>query len=162
MSLESSLWEWMRDHDYGFYDLQMTRIENAAVSGVPDVEGFLFIRGSDLCEPVAEQFWMELKVETRPAGKKLKIKVRKLRTKQVAWLHNRARIKGRAWILLRLEGGGRPRSHYLLSGIFARILLEEGMTEDDMDKYSVCAPQASPAEIVKRAVISAARTQAHL
>lgn len=144
MSTETSLWKWLdRGVDFmGAHELQMTRIENAATSGVPDVEGQ---------EAKWQQFWVELKVAARPHDLMEPVKVPHFRAKQVQWCHNRALIGGRAWILLRLEGANRPTTHYLLHGLISREVAAGRLSEPEMARISAVRGDCAPVDIIRAA-----------
>lgn len=141
-SLESSLWSWLERGAKAAFerkDYGMTRIENAATSGVPDVEGCLY----------RTQFWIELKVSKRPrAGNPVDVK--HLRSKQVQWLHNRWLAGGYAWILLRVEGKG-GTAHYLIPGKHSRAVLA-GLTESAIAELSIVNKNATAKAILQASV----------
>lgn len=141
-SLESSLWSWLERAGKKFSRLecQMTRIENSATSGTPDVEG-IFKR---------VQFWIELKVSVRPKQGGA-VDVKHLRSKQAQWLHNRWLAGGNAWILLRVDGRG-GSAHYLLPGKYSRQLLA-GMTEAEIAEASVVTREASSVAVLRTAAM---------
>ncbi len=131
---EKSLWDWLlRDwKKVARTVLQCTRVENSTASGMPDVEGCY----------TQVQFWIELKVADRPANSTTNIDVKHLRPKQAEWLHNRWLAGGNAWILIRIVS-----SLYLIPGKYARQV-KAGMTEAELNKISVCHPDASQQRIL--------------
>lgn len=142
MSLESSLWDWLR-RSWRLVpksELHYTRVENAAAGGIPDTEA---------CYQ-GKQFWAELKVALRPASPSDVVKVPHFRTGQVMWLHNRWLVNGRAWLLLRVEGAGFPVSHYLIPGKYSR-LVAAGVTEEHLARLSAVMPGASAMHILETA-----------
>lgn len=115
---ESSLWEWLRDNTKSMERLHMTRIENSASSGIPDVDG---------CWR-SHQFWWELKVCDRPARPTTLIKPR-FEPGQVPWLEARCAAGGAAFVLLQV-GSRHKAQRYLIPGIHARTMalgLPEGL-----------------------------------
>lgn len=136
---ETSLWRWLRDSLKGMSRriLDMNRVENAAGSGMPDVEGVYR----------ASQFWLELKVAARPKKAETPIDVKHLRPKQVEFLHNRWLAGGCAWILLRVDARS-DKALYLIPGIYARQV-KAGMTEEKLAELSHCEPQADPHDLIK-------------
>lgn len=136
---ETSLWRWLRDGCRGMSRLilDMNRIENAASSGMPDVEGVYR----------AAQFWLELKVAPRPKKAETPIDVKHLRPKQVEFLHNRWLAGGSAWILLRVDARS-DKALYLLPGNLAREV-KAGMTEAELAELSHCEPHVDPRDLVK-------------
>lgn len=105
----------------------MHRVENATMSGMPDVEGHL-LGGS--------QFWIELKSSPRPARETtpVRFKVRG-REAQVHWLRRRSAVGGRAWLLLQV-GEASGRSIYLVPGTHAREVYD-GVPERRLRELSV-------------------------
>ena len=143
MSLESSLWKWLKRawDKLTARRLHYTRVENAASSGMPDVEGCID----------GKQFWLELKVASRPKSADDVVVIEHLRPKQIEWLHNRWLVNGRAWLLLRVEGGDLlPTHHYLIPGHFGRRVFA-GMTEAEMENVAVVHPLSNPIVILTRA-----------
>lgn len=137
---ETSLWKWLSclRGDLSRADLHMSRVENSAAPGMPDVEGCFRHK----------QFWLELKIGKRRAGTSA-VDVDHLRVKQVQWLHNRWLVGGNAWLLIRVESeaASRDPALYLLPGNLARDVLE-GMTELEMRRASHISPDASQEEIL--------------
>lgn len=93
MTLESSLWTWLKQAREKLRDLHMNRVENVIAGGMPDVEGKL--QGG-------RQFWIELKVAIRvPVLPSTVVRFR-TRDKQSTWLRRRWLVGGNAFMLLQV------------------------------------------------------------
>jgi hypothetical protein len=137
MALESALWGRLKTGAKALraigYKIDLQRIENAATSGHPDVEGC--INGS--------QIWIENKSEARP--KRIETPIRpKLRESQSIWHKTRVAAGCRCnWVLLQV-GDGRDASLYLIRGChYDRI---KSISEPDLELLSAIPPSASPAD----------------
>jgi len=145
---ESSLWGRLRDTAIpelkrrGF-GADVQRVENAASSGHPDVEGFL----TDPFESRGEQFWIELKSNERPVRPTTPIRP-KTRESQSIWHKRRAEAGCRChWVLLQV-GSGRKAALYLVPGNLYDMVKAP---ESELARMSVVPPNASPAEVLIRA-----------
>lgn len=138
---EVSLWRWLIN---GWKVIPRTqlhchRVENAAGSGMPDVEGFY-----------NSQFWLELKCSPLPINGG-PVDVGHLRPKQIEWLHNRWLVGGNAWILLRVEGKG-VKNIYLISGQYARNV-KAGLTQFELAQLSyLTSLKPHPLEVLRASV----------
>jgi len=124
MSGEANLWKWLRGARLHDDNLQMTRIENSVVAGMPDVEAAILFAHLG-----CRQVWLELKAAARPGNRETPVRL-KVRTKQVEWMRKRWRLGGRAFFLVQV-GSGAGRALYLLDGDCGQAL-KTGMTEDMM------------------------------
>lgn len=142
MASESSLWQWLRGaRKYFGAGLHITRIENTAGVGAPDVEGML----------LGDQFQLELKIASvRPARATTKLRFGSpLRESQLEWCEARLAAGGRVGYLIQV-GQGTDRSVYLIPGQLARVL-HEGVTESWCRLHNVL-DEVTPAEVVRKAV----------
>jgi hypothetical protein len=125
MAREKSLWSWLSGAIKApslFERIDMNRIENAVMAGMPDVEGFVSGYG---------QFWLELKSSERPAKPSTPIRFKvKGREAQVEWLQKRWSLGGNAWLCLQVGSGGNRRL-YLIPGCWAKKVYS-GLTEDEL------------------------------
>jgi hypothetical protein len=126
--LERQLWSWMEKglRPFGQH-AHVTRIENSASSGFPDVEGCIDGRA----------FVTELKVMR---GSHLKIT-----DKQCYFAFERWRAGGISWVLIRGSGpqlGPSGHAHYLVPGSRGLDLLEDRgcMLQSTLASYSCCPP----------------------
>lgn len=135
---ESRLWTWLSGTARKHYKqkLHMHRVENAVMSGMPDVEGCL----------CGIQFWIELKCAPRPSNIETKIKAR-FQPAQIPWLKARVRASGRAFVLLQV-GSGAQAKRYLIPGHQANVLAA-GCREDDLRIYSAIEPNACAVDIIQ-------------
>lgn len=141
MSRESSLWSWLNKASKVWRDdLDMNRIENSVMSGMPDVEGFLRSHG---------QFWIELKSSERPARATTKIRFKvKGREAQAEWLEKRWLLGSMTWLCLQV-GSGHKRRIYLVPGKYAARVYA-GVTEEELQKLDVLqTPNIKPQDIVR-------------
>jgi hypothetical protein len=141
MTLEKNLWSWLSNTRKVFKaDLHMNRVENSAISGMPDVEGFLVHHG---------QFWIELKSAKRP--KRLDTPIRmKFQPGQAEWLIKRSKLGGNVWMLIQVGSFGDKRL-YLIDGLYAKAV-KDGVPESKLQDWAVLLPYALKAEmIIKRA-----------
>ena len=136
---ESNLWKWLAKTRLIFRKaLHITRIENSAGLGTPDVEGCF-----------GNQFWMELKCSARPAKVDTPIKP-KFQPQQVPWLQKRAAAGGKAFVLLQVGAGG-SAARYLIPAGSAQCLEEYGMTIAQLETCSIVDPKASAEQIIREA-----------
>jgi hypothetical protein len=148
MARESALWGRLRDTgvpdliDKGFkVDLQ--RVENAATSGHPDVEGCI----CDPLDTIGAQVWIELKSEGRPARDTTPIHP-KTRPSQSIWHRKRVLSGCRCnWILLQVGSGNRAALYLIPGHAYDKI----EVPECELAYLSVVSPDASPADILERA-----------
>lgn len=148
MARESGLWGRLKDTGVpdligrGFkVDLQ--RVENAASSGHPDVEGAV-------CTPldiISSQVWIELKSEERPKRATTPIHP-KTRESQSIWHNRRTEAGCRChWILVQV-GSAHKAALYLIPGhLYDKI----EVPECELARMSVVSPDASPADVLERA-----------
>jgi hypothetical protein len=137
---ETSLWQWLKKAAPEFAeDLCLDRVENAAMSGMADVNGCL--RG--------QEFWIELKTSARPSSPDTRIKPR-FQPGQPEWLRKRSRAGSKAYVLLQVGQGGQAR-RYLLDGVWAKRLAAHGFTEAELVEQSLVPPVAFAAEVVSTA-----------
>ena len=135
---ESSLWKWLKNsvtpltYELG---LEMSRIENDAGMGTPDVEGIF-----------SQQFWIELKRVNRPKRLTTKIKP-KFQPHQVPWLERRWKCGGNSWVLLQI-GEGHEAARYLIPGYDSRKLKDGLWTEDELKIIAVNHNKCSAIDIV--------------
>jgi hypothetical protein len=140
---ESSLWARLRDTAVpelvnGAHVVDLQRIENNAGAGHPDVEGCID----------AQQIWVELKSELRPAKATTKIHP-KTRPAQSIWHHHRTKAGSRHhWVLLQV-GEARKARLYLIPG---DRYDEIEATEAELELLSVLPPTATPADVLLRAI----------
>jgi hypothetical protein len=141
MPFERNLWNWMREGVkplVGGRRLHICRVENAVVTGYPDVEG---------CYE-GESFHLELKGSLRPARHTTDVSVG-IDPAQVLWLERRWSVGGSCFVLLRVGSGAAVR-RYLVRGDQCRVLLG-GATEDRVLGLSIVAPDSDPVWIVRAA-----------
>lgn len=134
---ETSLWKWLKNAKKHYTsDLAISRIENLAGSGTPDVEGHLSGFG---------QFWVELKVCDRPKRTTTALRP-KIRPAQIAWITRRVKVGGNVWVLLQVE-----KTRYLVKGKHIR-LLDTGINEEELGGISikVDTPQKAVFLMVKK------------
>lgn len=119
-------------------DLHMTRVEDVANIGRPDVEGCL----------LGHAFITELKVADRPARRTTPIRTQSpIKKEQVDWLEERRASGGRAWLLVQVGERHKAR-RYLLDGRVAHRA-RDGLTEAQMDDLCVVAPDADAESLVR-------------
>lgn len=148
MAREAALWSRIR----GFaipalrergYCVDLQRVENAATSGHPDVEGCITSPGD--IEWTADQLWIELKSEARPARESTPIRP-KLRNSQSIWHRQRADAGGRHhWVLLQVGEAHKSRL-YLIPGCNYDQL--SSATESELATLSRCAPEAPLVDVL--------------
>lgn len=97
-SLEKNLWAWLYKGVRYTKGLHITRIENGADTGTPDVEGCY----------LGNQFWIELKVGELQKNGNVKLRYE---PKQIPWLKKRWKCGGWAWTLIKVE-----RERFLIKG----------------------------------------------
>lgn len=142
MARESSLWQrcrtavkalaWQGHH----VDLQ--RIENAATSGHPDVEGV--IDGS--------QLWIELKSCMRPVKASTPIRP-KCRPSQEIWHRKRTEAGSRIhWVLIQV-GEDRSAKLYLVPG--SQYNDVKAATEEQLERWSAIRSSAEMSDVLVRA-----------
>jgi hypothetical protein len=108
------------------HGVHLTRIENTAGEGTPDVEGFID----------TDQVWIELKSEPRPARPTTTIRP-KVRQAQAIWLRERVEAGcKRAFVLLQV-GEGKEARLYLIPG---HRYDEITTTEDKLREMSIMHP----------------------
>lgn len=142
MARESALWKRLKDRIPDTQSdpkslLHISRIENSAGVGQPDVEGCHYGRHA----------WIELKSVLRPKRPETIIRP-KLRDSQRDWHKFRTLAGGRShWVLIQV--GERARSSlYLIPGKFYEQLYA---TEGEYELMSVCNPDVSPKDVLLRA-----------
>lgn len=136
---ESKLWSWLKLGGREFRErLHLSRVENAAGSGMADVEGCLD----------GVQFWIELKCEARPASPGTKVRPR-FQPSQGPWHRRRRRSGGRTFVLLQVGTGGSAR-RYMLPGELIPAM-QQGMTEERLEELSVVPPVALHEEVLQAA-----------
>jgi hypothetical protein len=135
---ESQLWAWMLKglKPFGLH-AHVSRVENSAEVGYPDVEGC--IMGRSLV--------VELKVAYEHAEGRVEVKITRA---QAYFLHGRSRAGGRAWLLVRL---GRDR-HYLIPGSAALEIfdLRKELTRGLLEIWGEGDPSATHHQIWNTAV----------
>jgi len=144
MSRESSLWSWLRKATIELAPLlDMNRVENGVMLGMPDVEGFLEGQG---------QFWLELKSSERPARASTPVRFKvKGREAQIEWLQRRWKLGGCVWLCLQV-GSGANRRIYLVPGRHASKVYA-GLTEEQIQKLDkLKLPKPKPHAVIKAAV----------
>lgn len=127
VSRECALWAWFKKARKEVPDLHMCRIENAVMSGMPDVEGHWKGCG---------QFWLELKSAARPKKSDTPIRF-KIRDAQIAWLNRRWSLGGYAYWLIQV-GSGFDRTIYLVPGLHGWSL-QKGVTETRLSELACAA-----------------------
>lgn len=148
MARESALWGRLRDTGipelrWKSFGVHITRIENAAESGHPDVEGCIM----PPFENSGAQLWIELKSEDQPKRETTPIHP-KTRPSQSIWHRKRTEAGCRChWVLLQV-GEGRGAKLYLIPGSMYDKL---HVPELALAKLSVVSPNATPAEVLERA-----------
>lgn len=143
MSRENQLWAWLKKARLELPDdLDLNRVENGVMKGMPDVEGHLRGQG---------QFWLELKSAERPARTSTPVRF-KFQPGQPEWLVRRWALGGRAFVLCQVGSGG-DRRLYLIRGHFA-FEAATGLTEQQLAQTGpVLAPRVKPEEVVRRIFI---------
>lgn len=136
MSSESNLWNWLKCANLVLReDLHMCRVENSAISGMPDVEGCF--RGN--------QFWIELKCIDRPMKESTSLRP-KFRPTQIPWMKRRLGAHGKVFVLLQV-GLGRRLSRYLIPS-YKVALLVTGHREVVIKALSLSPSSATASEII--------------
>lgn len=133
---ETSLWAWLRK--FHADDLHMERVENAASSSHPDVDG---------CK-AGGAFKIELKTADRPARETTSIRT-KFQPGQSDWLARRWACGGRAWLLIQV-GSAHAARRYLIRGSVA-FIVEDGVVEYLLRDLSVTPADATAEQIVSTA-----------
>lgn len=143
MARETGLWKWLKKAIVvAKTNLDMNRIENSVMSGMPDVEGHYKNTG---------QFWLELKMAKRPARATTKVRP-KVREGQVEWLTKRWHLGGNAWILLQV-GSGSEKKLYMIPGKYSRAV-EQGQIESWFRQHDVLrSAKPTPLEVVLKACL---------
>lgn len=136
---ESSLWSWLKKAEDRLLNLHISRIENTAGFGTPDVEGCFN----------GKAFWIELKSAARPSSPTTKIRP-KFQPGQPNWHKKRHQAGGESFILLQV-GSGAGAKRYLLFGIFAKDLFN-GLTEAELTMYAIMSPNNATVEAIIQAV----------
>ena len=122
-SLEKNLWARAYRALRRRRGLHITRIENSADTGTPDVEGCYQAPGWNK----GEQFWWELKVGE--ITKKGTVKV-SFRPKQIPWLKKRWKAGGWAYAIIKIED-----RIYCIAGCDLGIFQEnKDITLEDLDR----------------------------
>lgn len=143
MARESSLWAWLAKARLEFGPaLQINRVENSLMSGMPDVEGYLklpdemrggFVHNGPFAvsPPNEGAFWLELKSEERPARPTTPIRF-KLRDRdaQIEFMRHRWELGGNAFWFLQV-GSYAERRLYLAPGDCGKELAR-GVTESEL------------------------------
>lgn len=134
---ESTTWTWLKAGGKKFRTrLHMDRVENAVLSGMPDVEGCLD----------GQQFWIELKCEARPAKATTTIKP-KFRPAQIPW-HKRRLGTGMTQVFILLQvGSGTDAARYLVHSSNAETVAN-GLTEVELKAISIVRYDATSKEIL--------------
>lgn len=155
MTLERNLWSWLSGarRELGAA-LDINRVENGVMAGMPDVEGFLNMPdpGGKLRPSIVGQFWLELKSKERPARglTPIRFDLRK-REAQIEWMRNRWNLGGNVFWLLQV-GSGHERVLYLARGDFGDKL-KAGVTEGELlaevCQYGFLGDKKSPGEVIK-------------
>lgn len=141
MAKESQLWQRVREGGVDLrkcgYAVDLTRIENMAVSGHPDVDGCID----------GQQIWIELKSCSRPKRATSKIQP-KLRPSQDIWHTKRHRAGSRHAYVLMQVGEGAGAALYLIPG---KMYPHIAAPESALLEMSIISPQASITEALVRA-----------
>lgn len=138
---ENRLWAWLKLGSKSFRDrLHMSRVENAVLAGMADVEGCLD----------GVQFWIELKTEARPVNPTTRVKPR-FQPGQPEWHRKRRRAGGRTFVLLQVGSGGSARRYMLPGELADRMAM--GMTEKRLEELSVIPPVALHDEVIQTAAL---------
>lgn len=141
MTRESNFWAWIKNGAKklewnGSPEYLLDRIENSAVSSMPDVSGASYRMGTE--------FWLELKVNRRAT-----ILRPKFRPGQADWLYRRWNLGARAWLLVK-HGEGLKSHYYLVPGNLARQV-ENGVPLLAAGAYSRVPLRATVEQILERA-----------
>lgn len=141
MARESELWQRCRTGVKTLalqrHRIDVQRVENAATSGHPDVEGC--VDGS--------QIWIELKSCDRPVRPGTPIRPKK-RPSQDIWHMTRTRAGGRQhWILIQVGEDNNGRLYLIPGKDYANITAPEA----DLERMSVVSPKATTADVLLRA-----------
>lgn len=143
MARESSLWQRIKKTGIktlvnSGYSVHMTRIENAAGIGHPDVEGC--INGN--------QTWIELKSEMRPKRVNTPVHIKDQQS-QSEWHKERTAAGSRIhWVLLQV-GEDNEALLYLIPGMYYDRL--KSIAEVELKALSAVPPKASISDVLIRA-----------
>lgn len=133
---EKSLYAWLRRGAEGYgKNAHLTRVENSACSGAPDVEGCI----------LGKQAWIELKCVDRPKRPTTPLSIRFERG-QLPWLKDRWIAGGNCHVLVQV-GKSQEAKRYLISGDVAENFFSRRMTEEELTVQSLVHSTAS-AELV--------------
>ncbi len=131
VTTDKSMWQWLSKARSPTIDL--TRTENLASEGEPDVQGYATDHGS---------FWLELKqVPNQPKRSTSSLGI-KVRPSQVIWFEKRIRMKCKTAYFLVNVG----RERFLVPGRFAWNL--GTWTYEDIKPFNVS--HLSPSEIISK------------
>jgi len=126
---EKSLWSWTRTGIKSVvpsHEARLTRIENAAGQGTPDLTGT--IRG--------KHFWIEFKfLDEFPKRKKTQVKCDHFTQDQRTFLHDECMCGGRAFVWIQVGG-----EYFLFDGLEAAMHLGYGSaawTKEDFKPKSI-------------------------
>lgn len=141
MALESSLWQrcktGIKTLAWQGHKLDVQRVENAATSGHPDIEGC--IDGS--------QLWIELKSCARPVRRDTPIRPKKRQSQEI-WHAARTKAGGRQhWILIQV-GDDHDARLYLIPGC---LYEKTTAVESVLAGMSVVSPRSTTADCLLRA-----------
>lgn len=139
---ESALWTWLsraRKLVKVLRDLHITRIENLAGVGHPDVEGCY----------LGSQFWIELKVAPRPKRPSTPLRFQEpLKQSQAEWMWNRWDAGGKVALLVRAGNDDTEDSLYLIPGRLAfEMMLPH--TEDWFRLHSYIVDRPTQVEVLE-------------
>lgn len=139
MSMEKSLWTWMRDNSRTMNRLDLQRVENRVSRGMPDVNGFY-----------TYEFWVELKGALRPVRSTSKLRF-ELSDFQVRWMQKRWIMGGLAWLYMRVGTGSRISRYIICPGEPGHLeRMQSGVTEADVAAMSLLPPDHTFQEAIYR------------
>lgn len=123
---ESQLWSWLDTNSRHLRrtGLHVVRVENSCGSGFPDVEACW----------LGTSFTVELKCADRPKREGTTCNFKHMRAGQVIFAADRAKARGRHFLLLQV-GSGHEAQRYLLVGTYAAAVLS-GLTERAISTYA--------------------------
>lgn len=151
MADESDLWKWLAKARPILREaLHITRVENAATAGMPDVEGHI---GVAECNG---QFWFELKCGPRPARGGIVHFKAAIRDKQIEWNDKRWTLGANNFWLVQV-GDGADRSLYLAPGNFGPRLragiMEAALAVECVPFGIFRGKSLNQVDLIKRAIL---------
>lgn len=140
MAYEKHLWTWMRDQAKRVRDVEMDRVENPCMRGMPDVNGIY----------ASTEFWVELKGAKRPVRPTTRLRF-ELSPWQLHWLTRRWSLGGRVWVYIRVGEGARISRYVVCPGEPGHLeRLQAGVTEAELAEMSLLPPDHAFMDAVRR------------